>query len=776
MDPRLTLYPILALNVLAASLFVQEIQYPNQEALGHALHPAKELAGTVLLNDTATGSPIGPILHTLPRDILSATVEIPPRSVTGLLPVTPDSLPHLHEILEPFFVHPALSYVAEVVLVSPSSLGPSVSERTAGFLDARPAEEDKPKLTVRERDYDMQNGTSAFLVTAVDISTPWLLVMNWDGLNGLDRPTLSTLLRTGHPLLPIGPHGEELPAKQGPNEPNEGLRLAKYLKPPFILSAELLPQEDGVFRTWEILGQYLARCNSAGSGGLLLNTRPCNHAVAKIAIADEPNTSLTFAFLLSSGTNALHLAPLLCRLTQEHTLHIVAVEAGWTETSKIVRHKLSSTEELCPLEYLAVSQFVHRQEPAALGNPASDVVVTLQGMHLNQDFLSYFLRIETVIVRLPEDDLPYCDWMASLSREEWKNWGRPQVDISVITRNRPASLARLFDSLKAARYFGDSASLRINLEQDSDPETVDLVQNFSSQWTHGSVFVHRRIVHAGLLPAIVEAWYPASDHSYGILLEDDVEVSPLFFAWAKMATLKYRYGKDTDNSPNIFGVSLYQQRHIELLKKGRVPFNATALFSNVDEAIDPSTPYLSQVPCSWGAVYFPSHWRLFHAYLALRFEESWLPIEETVVPDVRSNHWSRSWKKFFIELVYLKGWAMLYPNFDAFGSLSTNHLELGSHVRVRSREKQDLFDLPLMQLPKHGSPTDLLALPQARLPALKDLPTLNLTAVITTTEDIAMVGQARRDSLCKDIENGRRVEDHGVHNFMCDQSTTSSYP
>lgn len=115
------------------------------------------------------------------------------------------------------------------------------------------------------------------------------------------------------------------------------------------------------------------------------------------------------------------------------------------------------------------------------------------------------------------------------------------MDISVITRDRPASLARLFESLKTARYFGDTVSLRINLEQDSDTETISLVRNFSSQWIHGSAFVHRRIVHAGLLPAIVEAWYPASDDSYGFLLEDDVEVSPLFFAWAKMAILKYRY-------------------------------------------------------------------------------------------------------------------------------------------------------------------------------------------------------------------------------------------
>ena len=54
-------------------------------------------------------------------------------------------------------------------------------------------------------------------------------------------------------------------------------------------------------------------------------------------------------------------------------------------------------------------------------------------------------------------------------------------------------------------------------------------------------YLHHRVVHAGLLTAIVESWYPQSNDSYGVLLEDDVEVSPLFYAWMKMAILRYRY-------------------------------------------------------------------------------------------------------------------------------------------------------------------------------------------------------------------------------------------
>ena len=119
------------------------------------------------------------------------------------------------------------------------------------------------------------------------------------------------------------------------------------------------------------------------------------------------------------------------------------------------------------------------------------------------------------------------------------DWNVPRVDISVITKDRPRSLDRLLVSLSNAKFFGDTLSLRINLEQTSDAETIQLVEHF--RWDHGPIVVHHRVVHGGLLPAVVESWYPHSNNSYGLLLEDDVELSPLFYAWVKMNILRYRY-------------------------------------------------------------------------------------------------------------------------------------------------------------------------------------------------------------------------------------------
>lgn len=227
----------------------------------------------------------------------------------------------------------------------------------------------------------------------------------------------------------------------------------------------------------------------------------------------------------------------------------------------------------------------------------------------------------------------------------------------------------------------------------------------------------------------------------------------------------------SQRSPQLFGISLYQQKNVELHLEGRRPFNARRLFSET-QVSSPSTPYLSQIPCSWGAVYFPEHWREFHDYLSVRLSEFSLSIDQNVVPELRSNSWTKSWKKYFIELVYLRGYVMLYPNYEDFVSLSTNHLEVGSHVKNRSPEKKELFLLPLMQLQDSESPhtVGLLDLPGRMLPRWENLPTLNLTGSLTSLESLIEVGQVRRAELTTCLAPAVLL--HDVRDLMCINDTT----
>ncbi|GAA5886405.1 hypothetical protein JCM6882_001628 [Rhodosporidiobolus microsporus] len=344
-------------------------------------------------------------------------------------------------------------------------------------------------------------------------------------------------------------------------------------------------------------------------------------------------------------------------------------------------------------------------------------------------------RGRPTVVGMRREEVRRAEWVGALEVEALRHWHTPRIDLSVVTNDRPVSLHRLLSSLQTAYYYGDDVSLAVNLEQTADRLTHRLVDDL--RWPHGTFNLRHRILLGGLMPAIVESWYPTSNDSYGVLLEDDVEVSPLFYGWLKFTILQYRYtlaGRRA--SQRLFGVSLYQQKNIELRPEGRQPFDAHELFKDLN--LHPTSPYLSQIPCSWGAAYFPEIWREFHTYLSLRLSELALPISEPIIPAIRSNRWPRSWKKYFNELVFLRGYSSLYPNFPEFESLSTNHLEKGAHVHTSQVEekKKSLFEVPL--LGRDGSLVD--SLPggpgRERLPAYDALPVMDLWGALAAPDEL----------------------------------------
>jgi len=89
---------------------------------------------------------------------------------------------------------------------------------------------------------------------------------------------------------------------------------------------------------------------------------------------------------------------------------------------------------------------------------------------------------------------------------------------------------------------------------------------------------------------------------------------------------------------------------------------------------------------------------------------------------------------------------------------------VGSHVKTRSKAKQDLFLLPLMQLPKERQKCDLLDLPYGTLPPLDQMPVLNLTGSLTSVEAIVNAGRLRRDRLTG-CDNPAELYD--IRSLMC---------
>jgi hypothetical protein len=71
----------------------------------------------------------------------------------------------------------------------------------------------------------------------------------------------------------------------------------------------------------------------------------------------------------------------------------------------------------------------------------------------------------------------------------------------------------------------------------------------------------------------------------------------------------------------------------------------------------------------------------------------WLPVDISFL--------QASWKKFLIDLMYLRGHVTLYPNFPNQTSFSTNHMEPGAHIAAADNViRHDIadFEVPLLQV------------------------------------------------------------------------------
>ncbi|CAM9853584.1 unnamed protein product [Chrysoparadoxa australica] len=327
---------------------------------------------------------------------------------------------------------------------------------------------------------------------------------------------------------------------------------------------------------------------------------------------------------------------------------------------------------------------------------------------------------------MPAEDFKYATWMVDLPPVALASWNIPQFSISVITNNRPESLQRLLVSLEHGHYFGDRLGVDFSIESTASDETLVRVQEFVHSWgARGSVSAKYRVIKGGLIRAVTESYYPSTRHHHGILLEDDIEAS--ISHWLADHLTRYQYGTAQDFAPHMYGVSLYTPRVNEIAPK-RYPYDSDKVMVSASNLGTHHMPYLHQTPCSWGAVYFADTWKEYRAYLNARMADAHLNLQ---IRSAKTNGWSTSWKRYFIEMAYQSQYYMLYPNYSNQTSFSTNWLEPGEHIvgskprqRGDARHPAQYYIVPLMQDEEASMMWN--ELPQGGLPPLEDLPQLNV--------------------------------------------------
>ncbi|KAI8344625.1 hypothetical protein BC941DRAFT_342141 [Chlamydoabsidia padenii] len=454
-------------------------------------------------------------------------------------------------------------------------------------------------------------------------------------------------------------------------------------------------------------------------------------------------------YLIHGSDQAHSLYPLLCRSHQQ-PLHIV-VTGKQHGLSGMTLHRAMASRGDClgirtvMIHDLDLPGYINSNEAYVVSRMMDGILLLADvlrpgillhvspptsSMHRALSLTMSSFNNDLTLIYLPMNQVRHALWIADLPLKALKHWNRISIQLVAITDRRPHSFSRLLQTCGKSYFLGDRVDLTINMEQSADRVTRNLVNSFT--WTNGRKIIRHRIKKGGLMPAIVESWYPRNDDDYGVILEDDISVSPLFYTWAKYNILKYRYGNgDQKLTRQIFGISLYSPRNVELHLVGRRPFDPNQVLAGT--VYHPRTPYASQIPCSWGAVYFPEHWREFHSFLSAQLDdlshEQYLNIS---LPMSRSDRWKKSWKKYFIQLVYLRGYVMIYPNFQSFESFATNHLETGTHVQSEKRVSIiDTFLVPLMQ-----RDTLIYQLPRQLLPDVDQLPVLDLWGQLTSHEEL----------------------------------------
>ncbi|KAI8062830.1 uncharacterized protein B0P05DRAFT_477135 [Gilbertella persicaria] len=326
-------------------------------------------------------------------------------------------------------------------------------------------------------------------------------------------------------------------------------------------------------------------------------------------------------------------------------------------------------------------------------------------------------------IYLPTQDIPHTLWMTELPLDTLSKWHDFTVNIMVNTDKKPHALARLLTSVTNAHYLGDQVDLTVLLDYSSDQITQTFANNFV--WNKGEKNIRHRISQATKASVFVESWYPSSHDEYAIILNNDAELSEYFYVWVKYAILRYRY---TERDNSLFGISLYTPRLLETDPSGRHFFSANYQLKKANRTGQVGQPYRMQWPGYSGAVYFPEHWREFHDYITARHADlNGFEMQDVVVPGLRSNEWTKSWRRFMEELIYLRGYVMLFPNFPS--SLSTVHIELRKKaMREQFQDAVSLYNVPLMQ-------QDLISSGLV-LPDLRTLPIFDIWGQLSDIEEL----------------------------------------
>lgn len=192
--------------------------------------------------------------------------------------------------------------------------------------------------------------------------------------------------------------------------------------------------------------------------------------------------------------------------------------------------------------------------------------------------------------------------------------------------------------------------------------------------------MHYRTGNAGLQAQWLEAWWPSSDDEFAFVVEDDLEVSPLYYRFLKGLILKYYYDPE-NHSPDVYGASLQRPRFVAGKHGNKLQVDSeTHLF-------------LYQMVGTWGQLLFPKPWKEFRLWYDVHKAKGIKPILQGMV----TTGWYKKlgdkiWTPWFIKFIHSRGYYNIYTNFLQERALSTSHRDAGVNYGKTAGPDSKLLD------------------------------------------------------------------------------------
>ncbi|GKU93511.1 hypothetical protein SLEP1_g7104 [Rubroshorea leprosula] len=266
------------------------------------------------------------------------------------------------------------------------------------------------------------------------------------------------------------------------------------------------------------------------------------------------------------------------------------------------------------------------------------------------------------------------------------------LTIKVLTFNRLHALSRCLRSLARAQYLpGNPVHLHVfidhfvpsndsNMDQKlrESHKILGFVDGF--EWKWGQKMVHYRTTNAGLQAQWLEAWWPTSDNEFAFVVEDDLELSPLYYKFLRSLILNY-YNNASNSSPHIYGATLQRPRFVPGKHGNKLQLDGgTQLF-------------LYQLVGTWGQLLFPKPWKEFRLWYDQHKAKGIKPLLEGMV----TTGWykrmgERIWTPWFIKFIHSRGYFNIYTNFEHERALSVSHRDAGVNYGKTAGPDSQLLD------------------------------------------------------------------------------------